>query len=47
MIRATCPDVRNLQALLEEGGVDHLLRLLIGHGLPPVLALRMATEAQR
>jgi len=29
--------------LLELGGVDHLLRLLIGHGLPPVLALRMAT----
>jgi adenine deaminase len=29
--------------LLEDGGVDHLLRLLIGHGLPPARAFRMAT----
>jgi adenine deaminase len=29
--------------LLEQGGVDELLRLLIGHGMPPVRALRMAT----
>jgi adenine deaminase len=29
--------------LLEEGGIDHLLRRLISHGMDPVLALRCAT----
>jgi adenine deaminase len=29
--------------LLEKGGIDHLLRLLIANGLDPVRALRMAT----
>jgi len=29
--------------LVEVGGIDHLLRLLIGHGLDPMRAFRMAT----
>lgn len=29
--------------LLEEGGIDHLLRRLVSHGMDPLLALRCAT----
>jgi adenine deaminase len=29
--------------LLEEGGIDHLLRRLVEHGMDPILALRCAT----
>jgi adenine deaminase len=38
-----CTDDRHPNDLLEDGHVDHLLRLAVGHGLDPVTAIRMAT----
>jgi adenine deaminase len=39
----TCTDDAFAATLLERGGIDHLLRLMIGSGLDPVQALRCAT----
>lgn len=36
-------DDRNPSDLLEKGHVDHLIRLAIGEGLPPVTAIQMAS----
>jgi adenine deaminase len=38
-----CTDDRHPHDLLDEGHMDHLVRLAVGHGLDPVTALRMAT----
>ena len=38
-----CTDDRQPRDLLEEGGIDHMIRLLIGAGVPPVSAVTMAT----
>jgi len=38
-----CTDDRRLSDILEEGSIDHLVRLAIAGGVPPMLALRMAT----
>jgi len=38
-----CTDDLFALTLLTEGGVDHLLRRLIGYGMPAVRALRLAT----
>ena len=38
-----CTDDKNPADLLEKGSIDHLLRLALEAGVPPVMALRMAT----
>lgn len=38
-----CTDDRKLTDLLEEGSIDHLVRMAIADGVPPVTAIRMAT----
>ncbi len=38
-----CTDDRKLTDLLDEGSIDHLVRMAIAEGVPPVSALRMAT----
>ncbi len=38
-----CTDDRDPLEILGEGHIDHLVRRAIGHGLDPVLAVRMAT----
>jgi adenine deaminase len=38
-----CTDDRHANDLLDDGHIDHLLRLAIAHGLDPVTAIRMAT----
>ncbi len=38
-----CTDDRQPSDLLEEGSIDHLVRLTIAAGVPPVTAIRMAT----
>lgn len=38
-----CTDDRQPSDLLEQGSVDHLIRLAIAEGVPPVTAIRMAT----
>jgi adenine deaminase len=38
-----CTDDRQPPDLLAEGSVDHLVRLAIGAGVPPIRAIRMAT----
>lgn len=38
-----CTDDRHPADLLEEGSIDHLIRLAIAEGLHPVTAIRMAT----
>jgi adenine deaminase len=38
-----CTDDRQPADLLEEGSIDHLVRLTIAAGVPPVTAIRMAT----
>lgn len=38
-----CTDDRQPEDLLREGSVDHLVRLAIAEGLPPVAAIRLAT----
>ena len=38
-----CTDDRRLSDILEEGSVDHLVRMAIAGGVPPFMALRMAT----
>ncbi len=38
-----CTDDRHPSDLLEEGHIDHLLRLAVADGLDPVTAIRMAT----
>jgi len=40
---ALCTDDRHPQDLLDEGHIDHLLRLAIEHGLDPVEAVSLAT----
>ncbi len=40
---ALCTDDRQPPDLLDEGGIDAMLRILIREGMPPVEALRMAT----
>jgi len=40
---ALCTDDRHPHDLLDEGHIDHLLRLVIEHGLDPVAAVRLAT----
>lgn len=38
-----CTDDRQPPDLLGEGSIDHLIRLAVGAGVPPVRAIRMAT----
>ncbi|NIM52610.1 MAG: adenine deaminase [Gemmatimonadales bacterium] len=38
-----CTDDRQPPDLLEEGSVDHLVRMAIAEGVPPITAIRMAT----
>jgi adenine deaminase len=38
-----CTDDRQPPDLLEEGSIDHLVRIAIAEGIPPVQAIRMAT----
>jgi len=38
-----CTDDRQPSDLLEQGSIDHLLRLAVAAGVPPVTAVRMAT----
>ncbi|MFQ3566546.1 MAG: adenine deaminase [Aggregatilineales bacterium] len=38
-----CTDDREPKSLLDEGSIDHLVRLAIGAGCDPMIALRMAT----
>ncbi|WP_232699582.1 adenine deaminase [Brevibacillus daliensis] len=38
-----CTDDKHLEDLLEEGSIDHNVRLAIQHGVDPVTAIRMAT----
>jgi adenine deaminase len=38
-----CTDDRKLSDLLEEGSIDHLVRMAIAGGVPPLMAIRMAT----
>jgi adenine deaminase len=38
-----CTDDRQPSDLLEEGSIDHLVRIAIAEGVPPVQAIRMAT----
>jgi adenine deaminase len=38
-----CTDDRQPSDLLEEGSIDHLVRIAISEGVPPVTAIRMAT----
>jgi adenine deaminase len=38
-----CTDDRQPPDLLAEGSIDHLIRLAVGEGVPPVRAIRMAT----
>jgi adenine deaminase len=38
-----CTDDLFAATLLHDGGMDHLLRRLIAHGMPPVRAIRLAT----
>lgn len=38
-----CTDDRQPPDLLEEGSVDHLVRMAIAEGVPPLTAIRMAT----
>ena len=40
---AFCSDDRHPADLLDEGHLDHLVRLAVGEGLDPVTAIRMAT----
>jgi adenine deaminase len=40
---ALCTDDRHPHDLIDEGHLDHLLRLAVAHGLEPVTAIRMAT----
>jgi adenine deaminase len=38
-----CTDDRQPADLLEEGSIDHLIRIAIGEGIDPVVAIRMGT----
>jgi adenine deaminase len=38
-----CTDDRRIADIIEEGSIDHLVRIAIAGGVPPVMALRMAT----
>jgi adenine deaminase len=38
-----CTDDRQPADLLAEGSIDHLVRVAIGEGLPPIAAIRLAT----
>lgn len=38
-----CTDDRGHSDIVEEGSVDHLVRMAIDGGVPPIMALRMAT----
>jgi len=38
-----CTDDRRLSDIMEEGSIDHLLRMAIAGGVPPISAIRMAT----
>jgi adenine deaminase len=38
-----CTDDRRLSDLMEEGSIDHLVRMAIAGGVPPIMAIRMAT----
>lgn len=40
---ALCTDDRQPPDLLDEGGIDHMIRILIEEGIDPVEAIRMAT----
>jgi len=40
---ALCTDDRQPPDLLDEGGIDAMLRILVREGIPPVEAIRMAT----
>lgn len=40
---ALCTDDRQPPDLLDEGGIDHMVRLLIEEGIEPIEALRLAT----
>ncbi|MDH3456117.1 MAG: adenine deaminase [Gemmatimonadota bacterium] len=38
-----CTDDRQPPDLLEDGSIDHLIRMVIAEGIPPMTAIRMAT----
>jgi adenine deaminase len=38
-----CTDDQKLTDLLDEGSIDHLVRMAIAEGVPPIMAIRMAT----
>jgi adenine deaminase len=38
-----CTDDRRIADIREEGSIDHLVRMAIAGGIPPMMALRMAT----
>jgi adenine deaminase len=38
-----CTDDQKLTDLLDEGSIDHLVRMAIAGGIPPIMAIRMAT----
>jgi len=40
---ALCTDDRQPPDLLDQGGIDHMIRVLIREGMPPVEAIRLAT----
>ena len=39
-----CTDDRQPGDLLDEGSIDHLIRIAIAEGVPPPAAIRMATR---
>lgn len=38
-----CTDDRRIMDIMQEGSIDHLVRMAIAGGIPPMMALRMAT----
>lgn len=38
-----CTDDRQPNSLLDEGAIDHMVRVAIGEGVDPIIAIRMAT----
>ncbi|MBI5765575.1 MAG: adenine deaminase [Planctomycetes bacterium] len=40
-----CTDDKDVRELLSEGQIDHMIRKAIGMGMPPTLAIRLATHS--
>jgi adenine deaminase len=40
---ALCTDDRQPPDLLDDGGIDHMIRVLVEHGIAPIEAIRLAT----